>query len=173
MSENRIRDSGERNPESRGHLNWLIAIVVIAVVIGVGGAVFLMSLEFGSQPSPPTAGLVASGSWSNKVFTITDMEGELRWSDAKIMISNASDFTDWSPITESLWLGPGLTQDLGEKQFGSANLHCSVTDLEGNGRLDAGDFFTLRWLSGDVSTDGLSVAILNEQIGMRLCGVWF
>ncbi len=174
MSENNLRDPAGREPEAKHRLNMMIAVLVIVSVIVVGAFIaYDMNNDFGSQPRTPSAELVSSGSWSGKVFTIARMEGEVHWSDATIFMYNSTDFAQWHPTTEELWQGPYSEHDLGERPFGPGLVYCSVTDLEGNGFLDRGDFFTLIWLSDDVYTAGLSVGILHETYGERLCEVLF
>lgn len=158
-----------------------IILAIVSVVISFAAAVilYLAVLNFGGYHDvtdwTPTSSLTMTLTDSGYRFSFAAMDPETFWSDIAIILSDGDDSVDWSPSTFDL-VGQGSEGSaLGSESLGWAVVWCNVTDLAGNGLIDAGDSFTLETSSDQGFAGGTTyiVTVMHEPTGGEICGRTF
>lgn len=99
----------------------------------------------------------------------------LQWGDVSIILTDGNSSVRWQPSTVNLSTGHITRQDLPEASLGALTVLCNVTDLMGNGYVNAGDFFTIISSGGNVfsSHETYNVYIMYESGSSLLAEVDF
>lgn len=154
-----------------------MALIAVLAITGVLWYLFLY-LSFGGALMTPSAVMVSTDIDNGVKLTISSVSGHIHWWDAKIVLTDQTDMENWTPTDPGLTNLPGesgtITEGLGSNVLGSATIWCNVTDLDGNGIIDPGDFFTLTTsLSTFFFTTHCTAHLLYEPTGEYMCYVSF
>lgn len=105
-----------------------------------------------------------------RINIVSITKTDVPWDDIKILLSDGTNFAEWQTATSDLDGGMAVTMQYGSRSLGSMTVYCNVTDIGGNGCVNAADYFVL---SGVFSTSTTYNAVLvyeltSEQIGTGL-----
>jgi hypothetical protein len=132
-------------------------MIAAAVVISGAGTWYLLNgiKTGGTPPASPTCDLIQEDD-SAPVFIITNLDGPagwLPWSDVLVVMHAYPNDPETYISVSYLWFanqvnltsedGLSITQSLVEHNNSDLALICNITDVQGNGFVDDGDYFTL------------------------------
>jgi hypothetical protein len=142
-------DIGGSQAGWRRHSKLIIVGSLVALIVAGSGLYYLVS-SFGGSESTPKCILVPSSD-GNHSYTLSNVTHESSWSQVEIRLVNVTNtgmHRIWYPQYESLHSSTGEAAAetyLGVGSWGEVCLSpaCTITDIEGDGRIGSGDFFTL------------------------------
>lgn len=160
-----IGEGAESPAGQRSHLKIILVVIIgalMAITSAIGGY-YLLSDSSEGVPSTPKCAIARKdpGQYS---FAITNLTSDAsQWSAIEILLFNASSgvmLWSWEPPYRSL-TDPNremITESfvgIGWWNEESLTVVCNVTDLQGDGKPDNGDYFTLIVTGGHLSPDYL------------------
>lgn len=104
----------------------------------------------GSSPEPATLYFEKDFLDGGVELTITPVKLDCTWDRYRFTIVSFPNVTsgDWQPGGDGFDIGPNATVDLGAVVLEDRTIHCTVTDVAGNGIVDKGDRITLTGTPG-------------------------
>jgi len=150
-----VRPLQVQGKESNKRTVWIIvAVVAVVVAMQVVPSVimYFMVQEFANEnPSQtPFATLSRTTVTDGVKFTFVYVSSVVSWSDISLMLTEGVNGVTWNPQSESLKGATGSY--LGIQMLGTIGVELDITDLEGDGRVQGGDYFTLTAFTGSFSS---------------------
>jgi len=102
--------------------------------------------------------------------TIEYARGSVPWNDTELLLSDGMDFVRWAANETMLASGLGASCSCGVKDVGDVSLECFVTDVQGDGRVGAGDRIDLLPRNG-TSLEGenaFTISLMYKPTGNRM-----
>lgn len=157
-----------------GRICLIIGVVVTLLTVGLAGLLYVMVMGFGSDTTQtPTTSLIDMPTVGGWRFTFASVNDEVEWTDVAIIVNDGLEFVSWSPLSQDLEGSIGVSEDYGTKTLSGLFVTLTVTDLAGNGRIDAADHFTLSASPGfDPATD-YTVSVVYDPTGGLMCAATF
>lgn len=178
VSSHRMMAMKQSAPDAKSERKTLILIVAIVGVVVVlpvvlAAVLYVMVLGFGgTEDYPPTAYLARTTVPDGYNFTFSQPSRDIYWSDVTIRFSDGYEFVSWDPLSSDLDGGSQTTQAFPLKALSvNFRVYLNVTDLDGNGMIDEGDYFTLTAGGGTQFTAGVEyeTTVIYQPTGESLC----
>ena len=165
-------------PTKDNKVLWIVVIVVIVVVVVpiiLSAVLYFMVLGFdGTSTQTPTSNLTKSTVTDGDKFTFAPMSVDTQWGDVTILLSDGYSTAAWTPQTTGMDNGVTTTWVGVPQMLGSLNVFDNITDLEGNGFINQGDYFTLTIGGGTFSAATTYwVTIMHDPTGAEICHSYF
>jgi len=162
--------SGHKAEGERGLALVLVIIVVLIVVLPLVLAMtfYIGILGFGGQDAEPvTTDLSMVTESGGYRFTFGAFTSQTEWSDIAIVLSDISSSVSWNPTTPDMKGVSPVVFEFAPTLLGNITVFCNVTDMDGDGSVDEGDFFTVHTGSEAVFASGAeyTVLIVHETTG--------
>ena len=170
------RQVQEKSGMSVGTIVIIVIVVLVIVPVVLSAVLYFMVLGFGSTSSQtPVSFLTKTTVTYGVKMTFGPVSTEMQWSDVTILLNDGSITQSWAPATADLDTGTVATCAYVEKSLGILTVYLNVTDLTGNGHVNAGDFFTLTTPSvGTFNTaTTYTVTIMHDPTGAAICHAYF
>jgi hypothetical protein len=162
---------------STGMIVAIVVVVVVVIPTVLAALLYVMVLGFGGYSTQtPTSFLtkltVTSGV---KLTFFAPMSVDTQWSDITILLNDETSTVQWSPATTDLTDGPATRAEFAVVTLGSLSVYCNVTDIGGDGYINAGDHFTLTTPSDGTfsSATTYTCTILYEPTDGEICHIFF
>lgn len=157
----------------------LIAVIVSLVVVlplVLAMILYIGIIGFDSpQLQPVTTTLTQTFDGSAYKFTFGPFSSRTAWDDITITLSDGSSLVSWSPDSSALEGTPPCVLELFPESNGAVSVFCNITDLTGDGFVDAGDYFTIS--TGSYPTfslgDTYTVMIIHASTGTLAATISF
>jgi hypothetical protein len=158
-----------------GKICLILGVVSILITVGLSVALYVMVLGFGTSADggTPTASLTRTTSPDYVQFTFGAVSHVIDWSDVSIILSDGYDVAYWYPVSIDLAGDLLKVAEYGAESLSSIIVALAVTDLSGNGRVDAGDYFRLSPSPEFNSAATYTVTVVYEPTGGDLCSSSF
>jgi len=125
----------------------LLVIVVLAVafLVVVPVALYLAFLAPEEEPEHPSAVMTRSEVPSGFKFTIADVNGTVSWLHARVTLYSdlVGAAVGWQDPSSGIAVVSGVVWFGGTIEFGDMNVTLELKDIDGDGLVDVGDFFTI------------------------------
>jgi FlaG/FlaF family flagellin (archaellin) len=167
------------DPDSKhvGKICLVLAVVGILLYVGLSALLYVLTLGYSSDGpgQTPAASLTKTTIANGVKFTVNAVSRTTTWSDVEIFLSDGADFGDWSPSAAYLSGSGVLTETFAAITMGDLAIFCNVTDLAGNGNINAGDYFTFTTGSAQMfsSATTYTVTLMYEPTAEQMCNVYF
>jgi len=151
-----------------------MVLIAVSAIAGVLAYLYLI-LSFSEPPELPSAVMVSTDIDNGVKLTISSISKSVAWVNTAIVLFDQTDSGNWTPTGHGLTNPPGesgaKTEELGSNVLGSVTIWCNVTDLDGNGIVSPGDYFTLTTTSYSTffSTTPCAVGLICETYGTTMC----
>ncbi len=161
---------------------WIVIVVIVAVVLVLPFVMYFMVIGFGGSPGgePPATAVWEKSTIANGfkiAFSTPTMP--VAWSDVTFLLEDSyGDGISSSPTTAGLTSStPPVTQSSpnGAMLMGLLIVWINVTDLNGDGSIETGDYVTLQCIGGTtfaIETTYL-LALLYEPVGQMMLSYAF
>ncbi len=162
--------SGHKAEGERGLALILVIIVVLIVVLPLVLAMifYIGILGFGGLDAETvTTDLSMVTESGGYRFTFGAFTSQTEWSDIAIVLSDIESSVSWNPTTSDMKGVSPVVFEFGPTMLGNIAVFCNVTDMDGDGSVDEGDFFTIHTGSEAVFASGVeyTVLIVHETTG--------
>jgi len=156
---------------------WIV-VTVVAVVVAIqvvpSVILYFMVQDFadGSPSQTPVATLSRTTVAGGEKFTFVYVSSAISWSDVSLMLTEGVNWATWNPQSE---IPTGTTGGyLGMKMLGTIGVELDIADLEGNGRIEGGDYLTLTAFTGSFSsTIEYILSVAYDPTGEVMCTASF
>lgn len=151
--------SGHKTTGERSALLLVVLVIVLMVMLPL---VLLMILYVGilgfggPDVQPVTTSLSTEAELGGFRFTFGSFSTQTGWDDVTIVLSDGQASVSWTPSSSELEGQPPLVYEFAPVALGNMTLFCNVTDADGDGQADEGDYFTLT--TGSVGQFSASVS---------------
>jgi len=154
---------GHKTKEEKSALLLVVLVVVLMVLLPLALVLILYIgiLGFGApEVQPVTTTLTYVPTTGGFKFTLGSLSTETEWDDFTIVLSDGSGSVSWTPYSSGLDGQSPAVLEFAPIALGDLTLFCNVTDLDGNGQADPGDYFTLTTGSIDHFSTEVSYTVL-------------
>ncbi len=129
-----------------GLLKWPLATVaaIIAIIVIVAGiSAYIIHTFFTDEYSgePPTSTLTMTPLNYGWNFTFGPVTRDTHWNEVELVLNDSASIVSITMRTDDLDNGFRSRVLFADIAFGPAMVFCNVTDLQGNGWVDNGDYF--------------------------------
>lgn len=161
-------------PSKKDHTGLLIiavVVIVIVIVVVLPLLLYIMVVGFGSPSdgyTPSIQVLTKMRTTGGYKIAFTPPTREVVWSDLTIQLNDGMNSVSWHPDTLGLTSAtpPAVWRYSSGQQIGSIDVWLNVTDLDGNGQINAGDCITLTTSGGAFSAStSYTLTMLYEPTG--------
>ncbi len=125
----------------------IATILLVGITVVLAATLYIMAFGLGGGDAgvvTPYATVTTSTSGNGFRFTFTQFSKETTWSEISILLSDGTNMVAFDNVTaEHMSGGEPVTKSLGSRNLGGLTVFMNASDLTGNGRLNAGDGFTL------------------------------
>jgi hypothetical protein len=155
-----------------------IIIVLVAILVTLSTVLYFISLSFhGTGPEVPSISIFSDHIENGVKFTFSGVSKPTIWSDISIQLVEGQQHLSWSPKSGALDGGYAMTYE-GFKPVmlgSSLRIWCNVTDVQGNGYIDGGDFFAFTTGSSQpfIPYTLYTMTIIWEPAGAKMTSITF
>lgn len=158
-----LAPSGHRAKEEKSVLLLVVLVIVLMVLLPL---VLLMILYIGilgfggPEVQPVTTSLSTTAEAGGFRFTFGPFSTQTGWDDVTIILSDGSASVSWNPSSSELEGQSPAVYEFAPVALGNMTLFCNMTDADGDGQVEEGDYFTLTTGSAVRFSKSVSYTIL-------------
>jgi len=169
-------------PTKDNKVLWIVVIVVVIVVVVpiiLSAVLYFMVLGFGGTdhevPPGPVSVITKSTVTGGYKFTFAPISRDMQWGDVTILLSGGTYTATWAPPTTDLNTGSSVEWGGLPQMLGTLEVFSNVTDLQGNGRINQGDYFTLTLGTSQAfsTVTAYTVTIMHDPSSAAICHLDF
>lgn len=128
-----------------------MSVIIVAIVIAIILSQLLIYAIFYFQianigngnPPEPAVSFYLENAKNDVKCTFTFVKGDMGWSDITIKLDDRTNRTFWLPSSHDFVGAPYAKAAYPPQTMGELTLWLNITDLEGNGKVNSGDYFVI------------------------------
>jgi hypothetical protein len=158
----------------------MVVVLVVAGNIVLAAVQYFMVLGFDNDPAhgdpaqTPTAQMQKSSTSTGWRFTVAGITRDTQWGDVRPLLQNGTTTDSWTLTTHGLTGSAGQTYNGGQQLIGgSTSVYLNVTDLVGNGFVNAGDYISLEPGIALSPSCAYTMTLIYLPTGMEITHVTF
>lgn len=154
----------------------LIIILIVTLPLLLFTMLYLGVIgDDSSEPEQVTTELTVSPESNGFRLTFGPFSTQTEWDDIVLVLSGDSSSVSWGPPTSALEGPAPAVLEFAPDLLGSITVFCNVTDVDGDGWIDDGDFFTIQTGSEHrfSSDTEYSLLVAHERLGTLAASVSF
>jgi len=160
------------SPEERrvGKICIILGVLAILLSVGLAAALYVSMLGFsGGEMTTPQTLLTKTAVTDGYRFTFGHVDGIVAWSEVEFVLTDGEDSASWFAESSDLTGSGIVSQTYASAVISSTEVTLSITDLSGNGRIDAWDYFTLVSSTGFSATSDYTVQVIYLPTAQPMC----